>query len=355
VSQAHSLRIEPACTDAENDAFLQRAGCPLVHYSSAYARFLARALPGAELHRLAAYDRERLVGVLPFATKEDPALGRVLNSLPFFGSHGGAFVDAAHPAAREIEAALHDSLGAKAALREFASVTVIENPLCPIDPRPLADCGIVVVDDRIGQISPLPHTGDIEAQLFAQFDGKTRNMVRKGQAQGQSVARCDDLESVAWLQGVHEKSIRALGGIPKPLAIFRHLLAEFPLGSAARLYVGLIGGRRVAGLLLLLYGQTVEYFTPVVNEEDRDKQVLSHVIFHAMAELAREGFVRWNWGGTWRSQEGVYRFKQRWGATDRVYRYFNRCDAGLRAVPRETLASAFPFFYLYNYQAPVRP
>ncbi len=255
-----------------------------------------------------------------------------------------------------IQSALHEALGVLIASGDFASATVIENPLQPLDASVLERHGLRQVDDRIGQISSLPRDGDIESQLFARFHSKTRNMVRKGQSQGQTIASVSDPDSLAWLQATHENSIRSLGGVPKPLAIFQHLLGEFPAPGHSRLYIGSIGARRVAGLLVLLYGTTVEYFTPVVDDAERDKQVLSHVIFHAMAELAREGFERWNWGGTWRSQAGVLHFKGRWGATEHVYRYFNRCtDPRIRALSREVLAAAFPYFYLYNYQDSIRP
>ncbi len=88
-----SLQIEHAGAGVETDSFLRRVTCPLMHYSTAYARFLAGAIPGVECHQLVAYDRDRrIAGVLPYAVKRHASHGAVLNSLPFFGSHGGALV-----------------------------------------------------------------------------------------------------------------------------------------------------------------------------------------------------------------------------------------------------------------------
>jgi hypothetical protein len=333
------------------DDFLHRNDNALIHYSGAYMRFLSRAIPKAELQYFSAFDGDRLIGVVPFARLNDPKLGTAINSLPFFGSHGGVLVDNDLPdGGSGVLNSLYESFLAESQSCGAATVTVIENSFSPLSNSAISRLNIDVVDDRIGQITSLPAGGDTEEKLFASFHVKTRNAIRKGQKSGQIIELCENVENLAWLQCVHEQSIRSLGGVPKTLEIFESLIAEFPLGTSSRLYVGRIDGEPVSGLLLLLYQDMVEYFTPVVVEEHRDKQVLSGLIFRAMTELAKEGYRVWNWGGTWRSQEGVYRFKSRWGAAERPYRYFNRLtDSNFKSHSREVLTQAFPFFYLFKY------
>ena len=59
------------------------------------------------------------------------------------------------------------------------------------------------------------------------------------------------------------------------------------------------------------------------------------------------GYERWNWGGTWLSQEGVRRFKNKWAAQDVPYRYYTQVNdmSVLERTPRELL-EAYPGFYL---------
>jgi hypothetical protein len=66
----------------------------------------------------------------------------------------------------------------------------------------------------------------------------------------------------------------------------------------------------------------------------------------------RRGCRLWNWGGTWTSQGGVYRFKRKWGAEDRPYRYFIRINdrSVLDATPEELL-ERFPHFYVVPFSA----
>ena len=50
------------------------------------------------------------------------------------------------------------------------------------------------------------------------------------------------------------------------------------------------------------------------------EQPLSVIIFNAMKDAVMEKIAKWNCDN-WKSQEGVYRFKSRWGAEDVFYDY----------------------------------
>jgi hypothetical protein len=233
--------------------------------------------------------------------------------------------------------------------RDAMAATLIEDPFNPLGDDLIAASGLIVVDDRVGQFTRLPTAdSDIEKELLARFHVKTRNAVRKGLRCGQVVQRRVDDAAWAWMQAVHERSISSLGGVPKPRHVFDALRRAF--GDDARLYVGAVGDKPVSGLVVVRYRNTVEYFTPVVEEQYRDSQALSATIFSVMKALTMEGATLWNWGGTWRSQTGVYRFKSRWGAEDRPYRYLNvvRNDKCHEYSP-VILSRVYANFYLFRY------
>lgn len=334
----------------ECDALLQSIDDGLVYGSMAFLKFLEVALPGTRLYYLTLRQHDRLLGYLPLALRDGEDGRKVVNALPFFGSHGGPWVapgvlrGPVHRALLGVALDWADGLG-------VAAVTIVENPLMPIEADALAGLGLNVVDERIGQISWLPPAGAAaEAAIFGAMHVKTRNAVRKGLAQGMHVQSRTDDEALAWLQATHEVSIRALGGTPKSLAVMRALVAAFPLGRGSLLYAGTMEGQLAAALLLLVHGDTVEYFTPAVAPQHRDRQLLSALIVQAMREQAARGVRLWNWGGTWLGQDGVYRFKHRWGARDLRYRYFNRIkDASLCQESPSRLAASHPFFYVRNY------
>jgi hypothetical protein len=208
-----------------------------------------------------------------------------------------------------------------------ASITIVENPRAPLNDLVLSRHGWSPTDDRIGQFTYLPAAKDMDtaqSALMEMFHVKTRNAIRKGQRFEQIFERRTDSAALEWLQEVHAKSIMTLGGIPKSREIFKCLQEHLKWDIGVRMCVGSKNGVLVSGLLLLLHGDSIEYFTPVVADIYRDKQILSALILHAMAEAVVEGRKVWNWGGTWHTQEGVYRFKNRFGAVDRPYRYFTK-------------------------------
>ena len=92
-----------------------------------------------------------------------------------------------------------------------------------------------------------------------------------------------DLSKVNEFYDLHKIDMLNKKGIPKPLH-FPNLIKIIPKDNI-KLLVAYIDGK-FAGLLLLYYNKTVEYFTPVVKVEYKNTQVLSKIIFEAMIEAS---------------------------------------------------------------------
>jgi lipid II:glycine glycyltransferase (peptidoglycan interpeptide bridge formation enzyme) len=121
-------------------------------------------------------------------------------------------------------------------------------------------------------------------------------------------------------------------------------------GRDWRLHVAERGGEPLAALLTFEAATTVEYVMPVVIESARTLQPTAAIIAAAMAEASSRGCTRWNWGGTWLTQEGVYRFKKKWGADERRYRYYVTVnDESVRARSAADLAAAYPWYFTLPY------
>ena len=88
-------------------------------------------------------------------------------------------------------------------------------------------------------------------------------------------------------------------------------------------------------------------------EGARFYQPMSLLIFEAMKEAAKRGYLYWNWGGTWITQSGVYKFKSRWGTQDRRYYYYiqeyNK-DNPLRELTAQEIQTEFPYFYVLPFK-----
>ena len=323
------------------EAFLLSRPETLLYQSWRYQSLLIGLLGCRQQGLLALDGSGNPLAALPLMAMDGP-LGTVLNSLPFYGSNGGLIGE--DPVARtELIAAYTRMVQAPG----MAVSTIIENPLSPGGEDEFVHD---LIDERIGQLTPLPHGGNEEAALMQSFHYKTRNMVRKAEKLGVEVVI--DNGAMPFLVGVHEENMREIGGLAKPRHFFDALPKYFRPGEDYRIYVARLAGEPVAAVLVFFYNRTVEYYTPVVRKEHRASQALSAVIFRAMYDAAACGFAWWNWGGTWLSQDGVYRFKSRWGTQDIRYRYFTSVhNPAVLKASRAELLEAYPSFFTVPFSA----
>lgn len=323
------------------EAFILERPYTLVYQSWRYQNLLCDLLGCRQKSLLALDKQNNILAALPLMAKDGP-LGTVLNSLPFYGSNGALIGE--DLAAR---AALMGAFLEMAQAPGVAASTLIENPLAPAGDDELA---YDLIDRRIGQLTPLPSEGDIKGALMQSFHYKTRNMVRKANKLGIDVD--ENFEAVPFLIEIHEKNMREIGGLPKPRSFFESLPQYFRPRWDYRVYVARLRGELVAALLVFFYNRTAEYYTPAVRKEYRGSQALSALIFKAMGDAAENGYTWWNWGGTWLSQDGVYRFKSRWGTLDMPYRYLVKIQnpSILRSNPKK-LRAEYPYFFTLPFSA----
>jgi Acetyltransferase (GNAT) domain len=321
------IRIDEAAGGAAWNAFLLRHPGSLVYASSGYRSLLVELL-GCRDRSLVALEGGEVRGVLPLLE-----LDGILNSLPFYGSNGGVLADT--EAAERALAAAYAELALSAGTR---AATVVENPFAPARN---ARYPATHDDARIAQWSDLPATG---------IEPSAARNVAKARRAGIAVER--DAGELARLYELHAQNIEALGGLPKPAAFFELLPRHLEPGTGFDLYVARLDGRTVAALLVLLFNRTAEYFTPAIEHDARSLQPLAAILDVALADAAARGLERWNWGGTWDSQEGVHRFKRKWGARETRYRYHVQVndEALLDASPAE-LGARFPGFFVVPYGA----
>lgn len=324
----------------------------LIYYSLPYRDFLNAVVGVTETVYLMARRGGAVVGVLPLAVADGPH-GPVVNALPFYGSNGGPLVQPGD-GADAIRAALVEAAEAACLERRAAALTLVDNPLDPSAAVIEARLKPTLTDERIGQFTPLPAAGPgLRDALLEAMHQKTRNMVRKALKAGFDIVRCDD-DDAAWhaLVALHHENMEAIGGRAKPCEVFTALRRTLPPGAVSRLHVARRDGRVAAALLTLHHNGIVEYFTPVIRQQDRSDQPLSALILLGMEAAAGEGARWWNWGATWLTQEGVHRFKSRWGTRDIPYRYFTRIwnDALLECAPADLLA-AYPYVYVAPFSA----
>lgn len=327
--------------DGAYRAFVAAHEQALVYHSLEYRNLLSKVTTGSARY-LGCEDRSgALRGVLPMFQVEG-AYGSVLNSLPYYGSHGGILADC--PEARGALVAYYNMLVEQ---NGIAASTMVANPFSDDD---LADVAHNCLDSRIGQMSRIDAESDHEDQLMRRYDTKTRNMIRKAEKVGVTVS--SDLSSMKELQVIHEENMIALGGTAKTQTFFAAVAELFAPAGKCKVYTAVVEGKVAAALLVLFHGKVVEYFTPAVRKEYRSTQALSLIIYRAMIDASRKGFLWWNWGGTWSSQNSLHLFKSRWGTEERRYVYRTKVNNNaLRSASAAELLREYPLTYVMPFSA----
>lgn len=315
-----------------------------VYYSVEYGRFLVSLL-SAESNYLIGGTADQPTALFPLLATDGP-YGKVLNALPFFGSHGAPIVcanspirvlDLLHRVEEDIQEGLWDA------------VTVVENPLSAWSDDTLGKLNFLSpIDERISQMTHWDEDPpeSIEA-LLNRFHKKQQGAIRKGSATGQNVVLGGSEKEWRFLIELHQRSISLLGGNPKTFAVF-DLLRQY-LGEFLRLHCGYLNNKLVTALLTIRYGSTIEYFVPVVDPRYRNLQVLPHLISEVMFADFRNGARCWNWGGTWKSQTGVLQFKNRFGSTNRTYRYLNWNGSKMENITSKLILESYRYWYVRNF------
>jgi hypothetical protein len=319
---------------AAYSSFLLAQPTSLFYASLKYRSFLEDLLR-CQSHYCIVKDCDTITAALPLMFR-DGSLGRVYNSLPYYGSNGGIVARSANEAAYLI--ATYNDIVSK---ETVAASNLIANPLDRVDYTGLSHD---VTDGRIGQFTPLLHADEPGDAFMQAFHSKTRNMIRKAQKAGITV----EVNNAAldFVQETHGENMAAIGGRAKSPRFFDLVDKHFQAGSDYRIYVARAGTETIAAALLFYFNKTVEYFTPVIKEAYRSLQPLSLIIFQAMIEAAQMGYDWWNWGGTWNSQQGVYRFKSRWNTTDIDYTYYVKINrAELYTIAKERLLEEYDGFF----------
>ena len=342
------IKVLDSNTEKDYLQLLTSAPAGIFTHSLQYRKFLKKILKNAEDHYLLAYEDDELIAALPFFTCIG-YLGTVVNSLPFYGSHGGII------AKPNIHKKVIDTL-----LNEFMNFcqkhqvvcsTLIESPF-ERNREAYSNYQPDYFDERIGQITSLPQfckNDEIEDSLLRIYDGKRRNRIRKALKQGFIVSHNGSKKTFEALHALHEENIRGIGGLSKPWSVFEAIRDVFIYDQDYRIYFTTDNNQIVSAMLVFYFKGMVEYFIPATLKAYRSRQPLLLLIFTAMRDAIRERkSTHWNWGGTWLSLQGVYKFKADWGATDYPYRYHIKSYKGAKffsGMNKIDLLNGYPYFY----------
>ena len=324
----------------EYENFILNHQNSMMYHSIKYINFL-KGLIRAKTLCIVSRNDGKIDGVLPIMYK-DGKFGRVMNSLPYYGSNGSVLTSC--------EQTTHLILNFYDQISNYSTVassTIITNPF---DIKSIFDkTDFTHKDYRIGQFTDIEFSENHREKLFKKYHYKTRNVIRKALKHNVNVVI--DNSKLNLLYQLHKDNMESIGGIAKKIEIIDHIKQIYKENQDYKVYIAKYENKIVAGLLVFYFKETVEYYMPVINNEYRNLQALSLLIFEAMTEASVFGFKNWNWGGTWESQKGVYSFKKKWGTIDKNYYYLTKINnEEIYTLDEETLLSEYSNFYVIPFK-----
>lgn len=324
------------------EVFLKSQKTAMIYYSLKFKTFLEKQTSSFGLYFIVTDESDNVCGVLPLLIKDGP-LGKVLNSLPYYGSNGGILASSVSAGNLLFQKYLEVINS-----REFIATTLIENPL---DKNyPYYKINATELDYRIGQLTNIKGVFVDLEDLMLRFDSKTRNVIRKAIKTNVQVNIEND--KFDFLKNTHFANMESIGGLAKDDTFFKNVSSCFQEGVDYNIYVARVDEELVAATLVFYFGKVVEYYTPVIVKEYRSFQPLSLIIATAMYDASELGYEWWNWGGTWQSQGGVYDFKSKWGTEDKEYTYYvSVFDKELYNCSKEDLMNQYSGFYVLPFSS----
>ncbi len=328
--------------------FIKSIESSRIYYTPEYKNFLSKFILGDSRY-FGVWDSGNLKGILPLFISYSNQNCKVVNSLPWYGSHGGCLISPdANKTARVLLIKKYKELIEQETTLSSTLILDLDEQKYLQSYKDLLNQ--VIEDERIGQVTNLPgFSENTEIELEQMIHQKTRNLVRKSLKQGFEIVNTNEDWAWDFLYETHKENLIRIGGNPKPKDHFIAIRESFP-DSMKTVSIATLDKVPVAGLLLLYFNKTIEYFTPVIKHDYRSSQPLSFLIWMNMIDGIRNNYSWWNWGGTWKSQKSLHHFKSRWGAKDYPYSYLISVaekNMGTIKLHRNNFSSLFPFFYVY--------
>lgn len=327
--------------------FIKKVKDSTFYQSPKHLEFLEDIL-GSKAMIISAKENDELIGILPFFIKE-AKYGKVLNSLPFFGSYGGILSND-YEAQKRILELLNDFNKEN----ELLSSVIITNPFNKNNEVYNKIYNYNNKEERLIQCVNLQNKSqDI---LWNGFEQRVRRSIRKSEKNLVSVNKenVNDQKLERFYQ-LHKSDMESKNGKPKPPEFFRAVRKHFVQGQDYDIFTAIKDNEEIAYLLLFYFSPFTEYYMPAYRSDYKHLQSTSMLIWESMKESIKRNMGFYNFGGTWKSQHELYMFKKGWNSTDYNYIYYIFRDLSrINSIGLKDIKENYENFYVTSYDEIVK-
>jgi CelD/BcsL family acetyltransferase involved in cellulose biosynthesis len=313
VVEHSSLRIidlDPQ-SDPRWETLMKTLPASVIYQHPAWLEVLEEACRYKPMHLACEDAAGNLRGILPLFYRKGLRTGRLCASL-FDSPIAGPLADDDQARTMLIQAAIERTRAQGGAQFQLKSMSTGLDGL---------------VDNVIGV--PLFETYELalpERPDLLYLDSKIRRAVNKASRSDMQIRYAETIGELRTWYGLYLQTMRRLVAMPRPYRFFElawrrlHPLGLLRLLLAEQVQAG--HHRLIAGILLLQWGQTVSYSFAGWRREDQGLRPNDFLHWHAIRSACEEGMHWYDFGNVRVGDQGLVRFKSKWGAEAKIiYRY----------------------------------
>lgn len=322
------------------DSFLEKNDSTFFH-SSKYLYLLANLIDAKKFFILVR-DQDEIKGILPFFMKKSK-FGNVVNSLPYFGSYGGIITEQV-----EIGKIMLEELNHFNQENQVLSSVIVENPFYHLQGLYEKYFQYNSTDSRFTQCTKLNKE---KSELFNSFEKRVRWSIKKSDDNNIKVQKKDlDDKNLQQFFNLHKKNMKSKNAQFKSQDFFKSIKKMFNEGKDYNVFVGYSDEVPISFLLVFYHKNFTEYYMPAQDANFKHLQPASKLIWESMKESLNKKKYYYNFGGTPKNNQTLYRFKRGWNAVEYNYQYFIFRDLErIREIELEELKKSYQYFYIIPY------
>lgn len=302
-----------------------------IFYHSIKYKKLLEDLFNVKSNYLICKKNDNIEAILPLV-KIEGKYGTVINSLPFFGSNGGVISRCPDATCKLIEFYNNMLEDSKATL---CSSTIISTPYLNQN----ISYQYHYIDQRFSQVT------DLDSTLINRIEKSALRNIKK--AKKNQIEVTIDNSAFEFLYDSYFNSMKDIAWKLKEKKFFKLVEKTLIPEVDYDIYVAKMKNKKIACLLVFYFNKTVEYYIPATIKDFLEFQPLSLILEKAMTQSIKRGYKFWNWGGTWLSQNNVFRFKKKWAAYSIKYNYFTKVfNKDILNCDERSIMNEYPYFYV---------
>ncbi|GMT46722.1 MAG: hypothetical protein IEMM0007_0288 [bacterium] len=161
-----------------------------------------------------------------------------------------------------------------------------------------------------------------EDLIYSQFRSSTQRNIKKATSQGVRVAVFRTLEGVSEFYRLNCLTRKMHGIPPQPWEFFRKTYDHIISGDHGRVILASYKGVTIAGAVYFHFGTKTLFKYGASDKKYQYLRANNLVMWEAIREYCNKGYKTFCFGRTEPENKGLRQFKNGWGASEKIIRYY---------------------------------